>query len=190
MVNLIDNVRFIYAIVTIVLLQAVTFIARGFIPLYKFAEKKGTHWTTLAIVLAQVFMISTVIFEVILFDNAVNKIYNYIGWTIYLIILILTYLANRNLGEYYSPKIEVKKKHKLIDFGAYKLIRHPMDLAGILFMIGLPLLASAYFALLWLIPYIVIVLFKIMYEESLLSEKLKGYKNYMKKTKKLLPFIY
>ncbi len=189
MVNLVDNVRFLYVIASVLSLQAVTLIARGFIPSDKFSTKKSTHWTTLTIVLSQVFMIFTALIETALFEVPIS-LNNYIGLVIVMVVLFITYIAHKTLGESYSPKIEVKKKHKLIDNGIYGFIRHPMDLAGILFMIGLPLAAGAIFAFAWIIPYLVIVGFKIRYEEQILSAGLKGYKAYMKRTKRLIPFIF
>ncbi|MBN1923779.1 MAG: isoprenylcysteine carboxylmethyltransferase family protein [Nanoarchaeota archaeon] len=189
MVNLVDNARFLYVIVSILLLQAVTIISRNSLTSDKFSEKKGTHWTTLSVLLTQLFMIFTVILETILFEMPVN-VNNYIGLVVIIVVLVITFTANKELGEYYSPKIEVKKRHKLIDTGIYAYIRHPMDLASLLLMIALPLAGGALFAYLWFIPYAVLVGFKIRYEEKVLSDGLKGYKAYMKKTKRLIPFIF
>jgi protein-S-isoprenylcysteine O-methyltransferase Ste14 len=189
MVNLVDNVRLVYVIVSVVLLEAVTLIARGFIRKSKFAEKQTTHWTTLSFVLVQIFMIFTCIIEVVLFDVPITDLNN-IGLALILLVLIITYVSQQTLGEYYSPKTEVKKKHKLVDTGIYSLIRHPMYLASLLFMIALPLAGSAYFAFLWLPPFITILAFRIRYEESILSKGLKGYKAYMKRTKMLIPYLF
>lgn len=189
MVNLVDNTRFLYVIISILLLQAITIISRNYKSVDKFTEKKkNTHWTSLIILLCQMFMVITAAFETILFDIQVTTV-NYVGLLLVILVLIITYVSYKELGEHYSPNIEVKKKHKLIDTGIYKYIRHPMDLAELLFMIALPIAATAYFALIWVMPFVVVLSLKIQYEENLLSSKLRGYKAYMKRTKRLIPFI-
>lgn len=187
-VNLVDNVRLVYVIVSVLLLEAVTFISRGFVLKSKLTEKKNTHWTTLSFMLIQLFMIFTCVFEVVLFDVQVST-FNNIGLLLVMIVLIITYLAQKELGEYYSPKIEVKKKHKLVDTGIYSVIRHPMYLASLLFMISLPMAGSAYFAFLWIIPFVTILYFRIKYEENILSKDLRGYKAYKKRTKAIIPYL-
>lgn len=188
MVNLVDNARFLYVVISVLLVQAITLISRKFIPRSKFSEKKDTHWTTNSFIFCQVFMILTAAWEAIKFDANVGTT-NYVGLFILMVVLIITHTSYDTLGEYYSPKIEVKKKHKLIDTGIYGLIRHPMDLASLLFMISVPLSAGSYFAFVWLIPFCVVLSFKIKYEEKILIEGLRGYKAYMKRTKRLIPWI-
>lgn len=187
-VNLVNNIRLVYVIVSVLLLEAVTFIARGFVPKSKLAEKKDTHWTTLSFMLVQLLMIFSCVFEVVLFDVPVTT-FNNAGLALVGFVLIITYLSHKELGEQFSPKIEVKKRHKLVDTGIYSLIRHPMYLASLLFMIALPMSASAYFAFLWAIPFIVVLWFRIKYEEDVLSMGLRGYKAYMKRTKMLIPYL-
>jgi protein-S-isoprenylcysteine O-methyltransferase Ste14 len=120
----------------------------------------------------------------------ISTYYNLIGLALVLISVLITYLAFKALGDNYSIQIRIRKGHTLVKTSVYKYIRNPMDLAEILFMIGLPMLSSSMISLLFLIPFIPIMILKINFEELLLSKELKGYKEYMKKTKRLLPFIY
>lgn len=78
----------------------------------------------------------------------------------------------------------------LIRKGPYRIIRHPMYLAVILFAISMLL---NYFTLLRLLIVLVLVLdlvIKIEYEETLLEKELTGYIEYRLKTYKLIPYIY
>ncbi len=188
MVNLVDNMRFLYAVLSILLIQAVAIIANKNAMSPKASEKKETHWTTMTYFLTQVFMIVTVLLEAAIFDVPLT-IWNNIGLILIFIVMIITYLSYSALGEYYSPKIEIKKRHKLVDKGIYGIIRHPMDLASLLFMIALPMAAGAYFSYIWIIPFCVVLFFKIRYEEHVLSRDLRGYKSYMKRTKRLIPYL-
>lgn len=78
----------------------------------------------------------------------------------------------------------------LITNGPYRIIRHPMYTALLLF--GLGMLLND-FSLTRSIIYLVLfidLLFKINYEEKLLSNYFSEYINYKQGTKKLIPFIY
>lgn len=96
------------------------------------------------------------------------------------------------LGKYFRTVIMVQKGHKVITSGPYALIRHP-SYTGVLissagFAIGVGTLIGAILAtaiIFWSL------IKRIDVEEKELSQKLgKEYKDYMKRTKRLLPFIY
>ena len=79
---------------------------------------------------------------------------------------------------------------KLVVDGPYQLIRHPMYLA--LLLTTMPLVISEFTlirAVLWLIL-LVGLLLKLNYEEGLLKDELKGYREYAGASWKLIPFLY
>jgi protein-S-isoprenylcysteine O-methyltransferase Ste14 len=92
---------------------------------------------------------------------------------------------------YTSRIIEVEKGQKVADKGPYAIVRHPMYVGVILMYNFMPLALGSYYALVFFIPGIFIILFRIKDEEILLEKQLKGYKEYMKKVRyRLLPGIY
>lgn len=95
------------------------------------------------------------------------------------------------LGYFFSSTVGVKKNHKLIDIGPYQLIRHLSYTAGFMFVIGLGLTLQS-----WGTIIIAIIMSSIAYsyrihrEENLLITKFGNeYIKYMKRTKKLIPYI-
>jgi protein-S-isoprenylcysteine O-methyltransferase Ste14 len=94
----------------------------------------------------------------------------------------------------YKSKIhvtpEVAVGAKLVESGPYKFIRHPMYSALLLltlaFIINLFTWERLFF---WIILFLDLML-KITYEEQILERHFHGYKEYSKKTKKLIPQIY
>lgn len=85
---------------------------------------------------------------------------------------------------------DVRKKQALFTGGPYKFIRHPMYTAVLLLC-----LAAVYnrvniiTILLWL-ELLIVLMAKLRYEERQLSAKFKEYKAYMRRTKRLVPFIW
>ncbi|MFQ5712267.1 MAG: methyltransferase family protein [Candidatus Geothermarchaeales archaeon] len=70
-------------------------------------------------------------------------------------------------------------------------MRHPAYLGSLLLSPGIPLIFSSFYGfllILWIIP---CFLYRIRIEESMLLEKFGDeYREYMKETKKIIPFIY
>jgi protein-S-isoprenylcysteine O-methyltransferase Ste14 len=183
------NNHFLFTLGALFLLQAVILISKTSIKQDNIDKKKGLHWTTLTLLICQWLMIITCLIDSLLYSK-ISDYLNLIGLALILISVLITYSAFKALGDNYSIHIRVRKGHTLVTNSVYKYIRNPMDLAELLFIIGLPLFSSSIISLIFLVPFVLIMILKINFEEALLSKELKGYKEYMKKTKRLIPFIY
>lgn len=102
-----------------------------------------------------------------------------------------TYAEVMRENEYLSRTIEVQSGQKVIDTGLYGIVRHPMYLATILMFVPLPLILGSFYALIPFAIYPIIIIFRIIDEEKLLTKELCGYSEYTKKVKyRLIPFIW
>ena len=78
----------------------------------------------------------------------------------------------------------------LVEKGPYKIIRHPMYLAIILSLT--PLIVSHYDSARMIILGVLYInlLFKLLFEEGLLKVYFEGYTEYMKRTWRLIPWVF
>lgn len=100
-------------------------------------------------------------------------------------------LKRAGFGLVNSSRLRVVEKQKIVTDGVYGYIRHPLYLGEIIRNVGF---AVALYSLYGLIPILVgnaLLLFRIEIEERMLVEEFGGaYKEYMSRTKKLVPYVY
>ena len=102
-------------------------------------------------------------------------------------LFIVTLMQNR----FASRTVEIQDKQKVIDTGVYSMVRHPMYSAAIIMMFAVPVVLGSYFALIPVLGFLAGIIFRIMNEEKVLSDRLEGYTEYMKKTRyRLIPYIW
>ena len=115
-----------------------------------------------------------------------------VGVLLMLLSLWLFYRSHSDLGSNWSVSLEIRDTHSLVTTGVYKYIRHPM-------YTSLYLYAFAQFFLLpnWIagsadiVSFTVLYLFRIGREERLMEEAFgDGYREYILKTKRLIPYLY
>ena len=94
-------------------------------------------------------------------------------------------------NSYASRVIEIQQNQKVIDYGLYSKVRHPMYIAAIIIMLSSPLGLGSYYALIPMALYPLIIIFRIKNEEEVLKKGLAGYDKYLKKVKyRLIPLIW
>ena len=92
---------------------------------------------------------------------------------------------------YLSRTIEVQENQKVIDKGLYKIVRHPMYAVTIWLFLSIPLVLGSWYSLICFIPYIPVIIVRIINEEKVLENDLDGYTDYKNRTKyRLIPFIW
>jgi len=94
-------------------------------------------------------------------------------------------------NRYASRIIEVERGQEVISSGPYAIVRHPMYLGVSLMYIFSPLALGSYWAVIPSLLIIPLLVVRIRNEESVLGKELKGYKEYIQKTKyRLIPGIW
>jgi protein-S-isoprenylcysteine O-methyltransferase Ste14 len=95
------------------------------------------------------------------------------------------------LGRYFSGVIGVQKEQKVVESGPYRLIRHPSYTGVLIFVVGMGLAAQS-----WAAVFVEIAIFGVVYgyrifveEKVLVNELGNSYVEYMKKTKRVIPYI-
>lgn len=110
------------------------------------------------------------------------------------IVLILSYALYGEVmreNAHLSRTVEVTEGQEIIDSGLYGLVRHPMYSATIWLFLSIPLVLGSWLAFLCFVPYIPIIVFRVLNEEAVLKEKLDGYTEYMRRVKyRLIPYVW
>lgn len=95
-------------------------------------------------------------------------------------------------NDYLFRTIEVSKEQRVVDQGLYSKVRHPMYLFGMIIVISMPLiLGSIYGFAVSFILLIPLFVMRIINEEKVLINELKGYQEYIEKVKyRLIPHVW
>jgi protein-S-isoprenylcysteine O-methyltransferase Ste14 len=96
------------------------------------------------------------------------------------------------LGRYFSRTVGVQEGQTVVDRGPYRLVRHPAYTGSLLTMVGLGFVLQSWGAVLVLIAFFGVAFgYRIHVEEEVLTSKLGDeYVAYVKKTKRLIPFVF
>jgi protein-S-isoprenylcysteine O-methyltransferase Ste14 len=116
---------------------------------------------------------------------------NELGLSLFVGGTILRQVGKQTLGRYYSYGLRTLQDQKIIHHGVYKYVRHPITLAALIYTPAIPLVFSSGYGFLVMLGIIPLFMYRIGIEEKMLIDKFGDvYLQYMKRTKKLIPFIY
>jgi protein-S-isoprenylcysteine O-methyltransferase Ste14 len=117
--------------------------------------------------------------------------FSYVGVVVILAGVALRQWAIAVLGRYFSGVIGVQEDQKVVDTGPYHRVRHPSYTGALLILAGIAASFRSIGAILT-----VILIFALVYgyrmvleERVLVSELGDSYVEYMKRTKRIIPFI-
>jgi protein-S-isoprenylcysteine O-methyltransferase Ste14 len=95
------------------------------------------------------------------------------------------------LGRFFTLTVSVQKNQKVVDYGPYRFIRHPSYLGLFIIMIGIGVALCSWGGILVILVMSGLAFgYRIHIEEKVLVSELgDDYIQYMKRTKRLIPFV-
>jgi protein-S-isoprenylcysteine O-methyltransferase Ste14 len=94
-------------------------------------------------------------------------------------------------NSYAAANVGVEESQSVVSTGLYGLVRHPMYVGNIILMVGIPLALGSYWALVIVIPGLLVLAVRILDEEKMLEHELKGYREYTQKVHyRLVPYVW
>jgi protein-S-isoprenylcysteine O-methyltransferase Ste14 len=121
-----------------------------------------------------------------------GDIFAYVGVVLFVAGLLLRWWAIITLGRFFTVDVTIEKDHELVERGPFRLVRHPSYTGVLLAFVGFALTLRNWAALLIvLVPIFAAFIHRMNVEEEALSRALGSrYADYMRRTKRLVPFVY
>lgn len=114
------------------------------------------------------------------------------GIALFLLGVALRWWAIVHLGRFFTVNVAIAQDHHVVSDGPYRFVRHPSYAGSLLAFIGLGLLLHNWLAaLLLLVPVVPAFLWRVKLEEHALSSALGAeYTEYMRHTRRIVPFVF
>jgi protein-S-isoprenylcysteine O-methyltransferase Ste14 len=95
------------------------------------------------------------------------------------------------VNSFAASNIRVEKNQRVIDTGPYAYVRHPMYAGAIWMFVGMPLALGSWWSLFLILPFLPVLLWRLLDEERILRRDLPGYPEYMRRVRsRLIPFVW
>jgi len=114
------------------------------------------------------------------------------GIAVGLLGMAIRFIGKRTLGEFFTVRVQLQEGHRIVDQGIYARVRHPLYSGFILEWMAPPLLFGSPIGFLFTtLPITIALLLRIPREEALLTEAFgESYREYMRRTKRLIPGVW
>jgi protein-S-isoprenylcysteine O-methyltransferase len=121
-----------------------------------------------------------------------QRTFAFAGVALFVAGLLLRWWAIITLGRFFTVDVTIEKDHELVERGPFRMVRHPSYTGVLLAFVGLALTLGNWAALLViLLPISAAFIHRMNVEENALSGALgPQYTDYIRRTKRLVPFIY
>jgi protein-S-isoprenylcysteine O-methyltransferase Ste14 len=113
-----------------------------------------------------------------------------VGDTLVVLGMLIIFLVFRE-NTFTAQTVEVEAGQKVISTGPYALVRHPMYVGGLVFILGIPLSLGSWWGLFIVVLFTPVMVWRILDEEKLLAKGLPGYAEYRNRVKyRLVPSVW
>jgi protein-S-isoprenylcysteine O-methyltransferase Ste14 len=125
-------------------------------------------------------------------DYAFSPIQGWVGLFLMLAALVLFHATHSQLGRNWSVTLDTRKKHALVDTGVYSRVRHPMYSAfWLLALAQAALLANWVAGLAGIVGWGILFFLRVGREEQLMIDTFgEDYRTYMRRTARVIPWVY
>lgn len=116
----------------------------------------------------------------------------YLGLALMVAGLVFRAYAIRQLGRYFTPEVTIQPGQHVVEHGLYRYLRHPSYTGTFITLLGygLALTNGLSLAIMLVLPGLAYA-FRMRVEEAALRAAFGDeYRDYMRRTKRLIPFIY
>jgi len=116
----------------------------------------------------------------------------FLGIVIFAAGLAIRWYAIVHLGRFFTVNVAISTSHRLIDTGPYRFVRHPSYTGALMAFLGLALCLANWASLvILLVPVFLVFLRRMHVEEGALLQAFGNqYRDYMRRTKRLIPAVY
>jgi protein-S-isoprenylcysteine O-methyltransferase len=114
------------------------------------------------------------------------------GLALFAIGLTLRWYSIVHLRHFFTVNVAIATDHRLIDTGPYRFVRHPSYTGALMAFLGLALCLANWASLaVMMVPIFLVFLRRMRVEEAALLQAFGDqYRDYMRRTKRLIPAIY
>lgn len=115
-----------------------------------------------------------------------------VGLVLFAIGIALRWYAIITLGRFFTVDVQIASDHELVEHGPFRAVRHPSYAGVLLAFLGFALTIGNWAAaVIILVPIFLALLRRMNVEEQALVTSLgDSYASYMRRTKRLVPFVY
>jgi len=132
-----------------------------------------------------------VIIFLMLLSLGSKTVYADVGLALLVVGVVIGLLAiKRHKKGNFNIRPDIKDNCELVSDGIYAYIRHPMYLSVLVSMFGMTMIYFTYYEISLFILLVITLLVKLFYEERLWQCHGLQYEQYMKTTKRPIPFIF
>lgn len=155
------------------------------------AEKEGSQrliQTLTTLTFIAVFVISALDHR--LHGSRVSTSTAILGDTLVMFGLYLVFLVFKE-NSFASAVIEVGSDQKTVSTGPYSVVRHPMYTGSLVMFAGMPLALGSLWGLSIIVPFSLLIVWRLLDEERFLAGNLGGYSEYQHRVRyRLIPLVW